>query len=129
MANINVSNIAFDAPAIQTQLDAMSDDPPQYDTLDFGLIAMDLDGTIVFYNQWESRLAGISPDRTLGLSFFSDVAPCTNNYLVSGRFEEEQILDETIDYTFTLKMRPTAVRLRMLKDERSGRQYLLVKRA
>jgi len=61
------------------------------------------------------------------LVFFTEVAPCTNNYLVAGRFEEESTLDETIDYTFTVKMRPTQVKLRLLKDDRAERQYLAVK--
>ena len=103
-------------------------DPILFDQLDFGLVAMDLDGTVVAYNRCESEAAGISPDQCIGLNFFSDVAPCTNNYLVAGRFEEEANLDETIDYVFTLKMRPTRVKLRLLKANRSPHQYLLVQR-
>lgn len=125
---MNQPTIEFDSAQLWTQLDALHNDPARYDALDFGLVGMDLDGTVVAYNSVEAELAGISADRVLGLVFFTDVAPCTNNYLVAGRFEEESLLDETIDYVFTIKMRPTPVRLRMLRDERLGRQYLAVKR-
>jgi hypothetical protein len=59
--------------------------------------------------------------------FFCDIAPCPNNYLVSGRFNAASELDDTIDYVFTVKMRPRPVQLRLLKNERSGRQYVAVK--
>jgi photoactive yellow protein len=87
---------------------------------------MDLDGIVLAYNAVEARFAGVSPDRALGLTFFTDIAPCTNNYLVAGRFDEEPELDETIDYVFSVRMRPTSVRLRLLKNERAGRQYIAV---
>jgi hypothetical protein len=45
--------------------------------------------------------------------------------MVSQRYSDSEALDEEMDYTFTLKMAPTPVRLRMLKDDTS--QYLLVK--
>lgn len=124
---INLS-LDFDDPLLRDKLDAMRDDPKAYDDLDFGLVAMDLTGSVLAYNLEESRFAGIAVDHVVGLTFFTDVAPCTNNYLVSGRFEEESELDETINYVFTLRMRPTPVRLRLLKDERVGRQYLAVQR-
>lgn len=122
-----LSNIEFDAPLLQDHLDALGNEPARYDELEFGLVAMDLDGIVLAYNRRESVFAGLPPERALGFCFFTDVAPCTNNYLVSGRFDDESVLDETLAYTFTVKMRPTPVRLRMLKKEQSGRQYLAVK--
>ncbi len=125
--NVALSGIEFDTPQLQALLDTLRDDPARYDELAFGLIAMDLDGTVLAYNRVEGQFAGITPERTLGLVFFTDVAPCTNNYLVSGRFDDESNLDETINYTFTVKMRPTPVTLRLLKNDISERQYLAVK--
>lgn len=126
--NLVQAHVEFDTTRLQDLLDSMRNDPAGYDALDFGLIAMELDGTVVAYNRVESQYAGMSPESVIGLVFFTDVAPCTNNYLVSGRYDDEDVLDETIDYVFTLKMRPTPVKLRMLKDDRSRRQYLAVKR-
>jgi photoactive yellow protein len=129
MANDDATalGLAFEAPGLCARLDALRDDPARYDDLGFGLVAMDLDGTVLAYNRLEAEFAGVSAAHALGLIFFCDIAPCTNNYLVSGRFEAEPQLDETIDYVFTVKMRPRPVKLRLLKDERAGRQYLAVK--
>jgi photoactive yellow protein len=60
------------------------------------------------------------------LNFFTDVAPCTNNYLVAGRFDEPGALDERLDYVFTFRMKPTPVRLRLMRDEGADRQFLAV---
>lgn len=103
-------------------------DEAQLDALSFGVIGMDLDGNVELYNETESRYAGLSHDRVIGKHFFSEVAPCTNNFMVSGRFEDEDALDEIIDYVFTLRMKPTNVELRMLKSAPHPRQYLLVRR-
>jgi photoactive yellow protein len=125
--NATQSSIAFDAPRLREQLDQLRDDPAAYDALDFGLVAMDLDGNVLAYNRLEAQYAGLDPRKVRGLNFFTDVAPCTNNYLVSGRFDDEALLDDMIDYVFTVKLRPTPVKLRLLKDERIRRQYVAVK--
>ncbi len=106
------------------QLDRM--DSSQLDALSFGVIRMDLDGKVTGYNLVEAALSGLSAQQVLGKNFFNQVAPCTNNYLVAHRFQEEQNLDATIDYVFTLKMRPTKVVLRLLKQSESKQQYVLV---
>jgi len=103
-------------------------DEASLDALDFGVIRMKLDGLVVGYNAWESRAAGLSPARVVGKNFFTEVAPCTNNYIVSGRFDEPVDLDALVPYVFTLRMRPTHVQLRLLKKERSTYQYLIVAR-
>ena len=60
------------------------------------------------YNATESRMAGLSPERVLGLPLFTTVAPCMNNYLVAQRFDDArergEPLDDTIDYVLTLRM-------------------------
>jgi photoactive yellow protein len=121
-------DLEFSDPALFAKLEAAFSDPSRFDNLDFGLVAMDLDGTVLAYNRPEAEFSGISPGRCIGLNFFTDIAPCTNNYLVAGRFEEETNIDETLDYVFTLKMRPTRVILRLLKAEPLPHQYLIVKR-
>jgi photoactive yellow protein len=127
-SGLSLNDIHFSDADLFAGLEAAIADPTRFDELDFGLVAMDPDGTVVAYNRHESEASGISPDQCIGLNFFSDVAPCTNNYLLAGRFEEEANLDVTIDYVFTLKMRPTRVKLRLLKGEKSSHQYLLVQR-
>jgi photoactive yellow protein len=102
-------------------------DAEALDKLEFGVVGLDSQHITVFYNRHESRLSGLSPERVLGKHFFSEVAPCTNNYLVALRYEEEDELDECVDYVFTLRMKPRAVELRLLKNGAGKTQYLLVR--
>lgn len=95
----------------------------------FGVVVMSGKGTVEAYNVFESGMAGLPAERVIGLNFFTDVAPCTNNYMVAGRFEEEAELDDTFPYVFTLRMTPTRVRLRLLQSARARFSYLLVERA
>lgn len=98
------------------------------DLLPFGVVAMNPDGKVVAYNLEEARLSGLTPARVIGRHFFTAVAPCTNNYLVAHPFENETIVDSTIDYVFTLRMSPTRVQLRLLKHPKASRMYLVVQK-
>ena len=48
--------------------------------------------------------------------------------MVSGRFEEAAALDELIDYVFTLRMRSTPVRLRLLKSPGAAHLHVVIER-
>jgi len=115
----------FTDPGIASLLDAIDD--AALDALDFGVIGMTTNGTVERYNAFESRLAGLDAARVVGKHFFTEVAPCTNNYLVASRFEECASLDELVPYVFTLRMRPRKVELRLVKVPGSPKQYLLVR--
>jgi photoactive yellow protein len=116
----------FGDKALLAALDAA--DRAALDALGFGVVRMDREGKVVAYNRSESELSGLSPERVIGRPFFTDVAPCTNNFMVAHRYEEAEALDETIDYVFTFRMRPTKVRLRLLKSPGAPHMYLLVER-
>jgi photoactive yellow protein len=103
-------------------------DAAALDLLEFGVVRMDQAGTVVDYNAFESRIAGLSAGKVIGRHFFTAVAPCTNNFMIAERFETEAELDDVIDYVFTLRMRPTKVRLRLLKSTAHRHMYLLVER-
>ncbi len=87
---------------------------------------MDRAGTVRHYNHSESAASGLSPDRVVGRHFFTEVGPCMNNFMVATRFEEEPDLDATMDYVFTLRMRPVPVRIRMLSAPWATHMYLAV---
>ncbi len=106
-----------------------SADPEAIDAASFGIVAMAKDGVVEAYNRFEAALSGLSAPRVVGNNFFTAVAPCTNNFMVAQRFQDEPTLDAVIDYVFTLKMRPTKVRLRLLKSPSARRQYLVVEKA
>jgi photoactive yellow protein len=118
--------MAFTLPGLLNKLEAA--DAAMLDALPFGVIGMALDGTVTSYNATESHFAGMTPARVIGRHFFSAVAPCTNNFMVAHRFETEPDIDAIIDYVFTLRMRPTKVRLRMLKQASGAHMFLLVER-
>lgn len=105
---------------------------PELDTLAFGVIGFDAEAIVRRYNLFESRAAGLSPQRVLGHALFTVVAPCMNNFLVAQRFEDAAAqavpLDETIDYVLTLRMRPVKVKLRLLASPGDALRYVLVHR-
>lgn len=107
-------------------LDAMS--PEQVDALPYGVIGLGADGTTEVYSAMESKLAGIPRSIVLGWQYFAETAQCMNNPTVAQRFEDEAEIDDTIDYVLTLRMRPTPVRLRLLKSAAVIRRYLLIQR-
>jgi photoactive yellow protein len=117
----------FEQADVLSQLVAA--DRSQLDAAAFGIIGLDTDHRVVSYNTYESELSGLTPDSVMGLHFFTEVAPCTNNYMVAQRYESEPDLDATIDYVFTFRIRPTPVQLRMLASTDAERSYLLVRRA
>lgn len=100
----------------------------EVDALPFGVIGLKPSCEVDRYSATESRLAGLSRERVMGRHFFNAVAPCMNNFLVAQRFEDESSLDATIDYVLTLKMRPTPVKLRLLRQADRDRRYILVQR-
>lgn len=119
---MNTSNDGFDAADIIKRLPAMSD--AELDALPYGVVEMDALCTVLRYNSVESRYSGLPPAMALGRHFFRDVAPCSNNPHVAQRYDSAT-LDETIAYTFSLRMKPVPVTLRMLKGP-GVPMYLLV---
>lgn len=127
---MTVTPTAFDAPDLAVRLDQCT--PEQLDALDFGVIGFGADTSVTLYNAFESQAAGLSPQRVLGQPLFTNVAPCMNNFMVAQRFEdaheEQGVLDATIDYVLTLRMRPVKVALRLLANPGSDTRYVLVQR-
>jgi photoactive yellow protein len=117
---------AFDDPDLLDTLAALS--PAALDHLPFGVIGLRSSGEVVAYNTYEQRYAGLEAAEVLGRNFFIEIAPCTNNAMVRGRFSSAWragiALDEQLLYTFAFRMRPRKVMLRLLA--RGARGWLLV---
>jgi photoactive yellow protein len=112
-----VDNLHFEDENLPETLRHASEE--QLDNAPFGIIQVDDEGTIEFFNQYESELSGMDPEEVKGRNFFTQVAPCTNNRLFRGRFKKgirRGELDETFSYTYTYKMRPTLVDIRLCRD-------------
>ena len=116
----------FDDDALIEALDAAGD--AVLDALPFGVIGLDGEGIVVVYSAYESAAAGLTRERVLGRHFFLDIAPCMNNFMVAERLASEPALDATLDYVLTFRMRPTPVRLRLLRAPDIRRRYVLVER-
>lgn len=102
----------------------------QLDNAPFGIIKVDDEGKVEFFNQYESELSGMDPSDVMGRNFFTQVAPCTNNRLFRGRFKKgvrRGELDETFTYTYTYKMRPTLVDVHLFRDE-AGNNWITVQK-
>lgn len=121
----NSSSTDFEHISI-TYLDAL--DREQSDALPFGVVGLSPAGLVEVYNRTESNLAGLPLESVLGTHFFANTAQCMNNYLVAQRFEDEPELDAVLDYVLTLRMRPTPVRLHLLKTAAVTRRYILIQR-
>ena len=111
-------SLSFDDPDLANKLHACSNE--QLDKADFGIVKVDDDGAVLFYNEYEARHAGVRPEEAQGRNFFTQVAPCSNNRIFRGRFKKgmmKGVLDESFTYTFTYKMKPTLVDVIMLRDD------------
>jgi photoactive yellow protein len=100
------------------------------DEASFGIVQVDDEGIVQFYNQYESDLAEVDPEDAVGRNFFTQLAPCSGNRLFHGRFKKgvrKGDLDERFTYTFTYKMSPTLVDVRMHRDD-SGRNWVLIRK-
>jgi photoactive yellow protein len=122
--------LSFDMPDLGPHLAALSD--AQLDMLDFGVIGFDGDTVVCRYNKLESNDAGLSQQRVLNQPLFTNVAPCMNNFMVAQRFDDAldqgALLDDTIAYVLTLRMRPIKVSLRLIAVPGAAVRYVLVRR-
>jgi photoactive yellow protein len=121
----------FMMPFIGDKLERLSTE--ELDQLDFGVIGFDHEGFVCRYNLFESRFADLPPQRVVGRRLFTVVAPCMNNTIIAGRFDQalsgNVAMDDDIDYTLTLRMRPVRVRLRLVAGPALQMSYVLVQRA
>jgi photoactive yellow protein len=114
-----------DAEALWRLVDVPFD---QLDALPFGAIVVDLQGTIVAYNQYEARLARKDREAVIGKNFFSDVAPCTAVQAFEGRMHRfaatKQKVSEQFNYFFPFVHGSIEVTITFLKLR--GKDQILI---
>jgi photoactive yellow protein len=102
--------------------------------LPFGLVKLDLQGTILEYNMAEGDLTGVDPKWAIGKNFFDDVALCTKTQAFYGRFVEgvkKGFLNTVFDYVFDHRDEGVRVKVHMVTvPDHLGRKsvMLLVRR-
>jgi photoactive yellow protein len=123
-----VDDLHFDDDDVGEKLRHATEE--QLNSTSFGIIQVDDEGVVQFFNQYESDLSGVDPEDAVDKNFFTQVAPCTNNRLFRGRFKKgvrRGELDETFSYTYTYKMRPTLVDVHLYRDE-AGHNWIMVQK-
>ena len=113
--------------AFPANLPSMGTD--ELNRLNLGVIELDDSGRVVQYNRRESTFSGRSPERVMGRHFFGDIAPCTNNAIVKGAFEEAMrtgVGDTSLPYTFTYRMKVVNVNLRLYRHTGTGTNWLII---
>jgi photoactive yellow protein len=104
----------------------------QLDALPFGAIVVDADGTIVAYNQYESRLARKDRDAVIGKNFFRDLAPCTAVKEFEGRMQafirNKTAFTERFNYFFPFAHGPVDVLITFLKLRGKAQVLIAVER-
>ncbi len=101
-------------------------DAARLDALPFGVVGLNPEGIVEVYNKTEAKFSGLQRDEVIGVHYFLSVAQCMNNFLVAQRLEDEQELDTIVAYVLTFRMRPTPVRLRLLKQVGQPRRFVLI---
>lgn len=103
------------------------------DQLPYGVIALDLEGTVRRYNLAESRFARLDRRQVLGKPFFGVVAPCTATPEFQGRFKMLAATGEpggsvAFSYIFDFKFGAQQVDIELLRARTSDQIFVLVNR-
>jgi photoactive yellow protein len=117
-------SLDFHAPDL---FDALNAAPAaELEDAPFGVVRMNAAMEVLVYNRTESMLSGLDPTWVRGKHFFSQVAPCIDNHMVAAKFRHAIDLDESLDYVLAFQMRPTRVKLRLLKRQAHEWSYVCV---
>lgn len=114
--------------SVLESLETISDD--ELNSLDYGAVLLNDNGDIQKFNKVESERSGVAVADALGKSFFTYIAPCTNNAIFLGSFKqgvEKGEMDYIFPYTFTYKMKPTPVKVHLYRRAGSSKNWLFVK--
>jgi photoactive yellow protein len=97
--------------------------------LPLGVIVVNNQGTILFYNQREEQISGRSREEVVGQNFFRDVAPCSAVKAFQGRFQElmvEATEDVEFDFVFPFAREPRQVRINLHPFWKDGESLCII---
>lgn len=120
--------IKFDSTNLAEFLSTIPDESKN--GLPFGLIKLDLKGTVLEYNMAESEMMDVDPSWAIGKNFFDDVATCTKPKEFYGRFKEgveSGFLNTVFDYVFNHRGVATVVKVTMVTmPDHLGKKSVMV---
>lgn len=98
--------------------------PRELDGLPYGAILLDSAGSIVAYNDTESRMARLPVEAVIGRNFFTEVAPCTRVKDFEGRFRTLAAGEgpglATFDFTFPFPFGAQRVAVLLTRGQSPG---------
>jgi photoactive yellow protein len=104
-------------------------DYDKLDSLPFGTILVDSDGTILFYNREEEEKAGMSRADVIGKNFFTEVAPCAQVRDFYDQFKEAVKalgVIASFKFHFPLPRRPRDVEITLASFKFAGQVLCLI---
>lgn len=101
--------------------------------INFATVELDDDGNILMYSKQNKEWFAPNMDESevLGKNYFTEIAPCTNNFLFQGRFQR-MVQSGTVhrsqpfDYVFTYKIRPTKINV-VLARTKENRNFVVIR--
>jgi photoactive yellow protein len=103
----------------------------ELDSLPFGVIRLDGEGTVVAYNQTESGFSHLEPGQVIGKNFFSEVAPCARVKEFAGAIESFRAATKSgrkrISFVFTFPHGAMWMSIALTYDAQDDETTLLVK--
>lgn len=99
------------------------------DLLPYGIIVVDEEGRILYYNAREEEIANHQREDVLGKNFFSEVAPCTQVQEFYGRFKETMQragLVADFHFRFPFPGRPREVEITLTSFQKDGSSLCLI---
>jgi photoactive yellow protein len=114
--------------SLYTKIDSL--DEMELDLLPCGAIQLDVDGKILKFNYYESKLAQLEKDSVLGKNFFKEVAPCTDVQEFHGRFKEgveKKELNVKFRYHFAFKQNPRNVLVNLFYSNLTSTIWVFVR--
>jgi photoactive yellow protein len=115
------------SPSILQRIDSMSEQ--ELDALPHGAIQLDTNGTVLRYNAYEQRLAGLTKEGVVGKNFFKQVAPCADVQEFYGRFREgveARKLHCKFRYHFAFKQKPRDVTVTLFYSDRDRSVWVFI---
>lgn len=105
----------------------------ELDALPYGLVVVDAHGTVLAYNDTESRMVGLRKERVVGRNFFTDIAPCTRVREFEGRFRAFASgagarMFETFDFVFRFERETQHVSIYVTPGRQRGTYNLAMLR-
>lgn len=116
------------SPSLALGIDSMTEN--ELDELPYGAIQLSVDGIVLKFNAYESKLANLNKEAVVGRNFFKEVAPCTDVKEFYGRFRAgvaQKNLHEIFRYHFAFRQNPRDVTVTLFYSSTTKTVWVFVR--